>query len=358
MGKNLIMGYKKDIELLIKKIKVTADLKNKSTGFCIGNTAKINREGLYFTPIRDTAHMVIAGVIVYSEKQAIEVAKLIDGKVGYILVDSEKKIPDKFSLNGMLANVERVVRGVVNKSTLWIYKGNDLSVESIDLLLAYLTRNTLRGIGGKKIAILGAGNLGCKLALSLVERGGNVFVTRRDAKKLKVIVKALNYIKPKYTNSRIIAACNNYEAAYSANILIGATQGIAVITSKMAKSLAPGAIIVEAGKGTFFPKAFKTAYERGIAVYRLDVNAAFQGLISKLSAIEQTVKHGLGRCNFCGVSIVSGGLMGEAGEVVVDNINNPKLVYGIADGKGDFIRRSKGRYAKRIKRVQELIEKV
>ena len=357
MGKHLIMGYKKDTQALIKKIKFIADSKNKLTGFCIGNTAKINKEGLYFTPIRDTEHMVLGGVIVCSEKQAMDIVKLVDGKVDYILVDSEKKIPDKFSLDGVLANVERAVREVITKSTLWIYKGNDLSAESIDLLLAYLTRDTLRGIGGKKIAILGAGNLGCKLALSLVERGGNVFVTRRDVKKLKIIVKALNYIKPKYTVSRIAAASNNYEAARFADILIGATQGVAVITSKMIRSLSPGAIIIEAGKGTFYHNALKTAHELKIEVYRLDISAAFKGLIGKLFAIEHTVKNGLGRRTFYGIPILSGGLMGITGEVVVDNIHNPKLVYGIADGKGDFIRKPKGGYAQRIKKVQKLINK-
>ena len=39
--------------------------------------------------------MILAGIIVYSEKYAKTAAKYLDGKVDYVLVDAEKKIPPK-----------------------------------------------------------------------------------------------------------------------------------------------------------------------------------------------------------------------------------------------------------------------
>lgn len=88
------MTYKKQTEEIINKILKIAKAEQKLTGFSIGNTAK-DSDNLYFTPIRKTSLMVLAGAIVYSEQQAINIAKIIDGKAQYILVDAEKENPQE-----------------------------------------------------------------------------------------------------------------------------------------------------------------------------------------------------------------------------------------------------------------------
>ena len=135
------------------QINEIAKTEGKLTGYVIGNTAKNDSNRMYFSPIRHTSVMITGGVIVYSQKQAIDIAKAVDGQVQYILVDAEKKIPDKLSLTGEPANIERAVRETIQHSTLWIYKGNDLTVEAVDTFLTQMTSNNVKGIGGKKIAI-------------------------------------------------------------------------------------------------------------------------------------------------------------------------------------------------------------
>ena len=90
--------------------------------------------------------MVVGGVIVFSEKQAIEITSVVDGKVDYVLVDAEKKVADVNSISGESSNIERAVREKVVKSTLWVYKGNDLFVEAVDSLLSYLLKDSLKGL--------------------------------------------------------------------------------------------------------------------------------------------------------------------------------------------------------------------
>jgi len=141
------MTAKERTEEIIERLMKIARKKAKPTGFCIGNTAKIEERGFYFTPIRNTSLLVIAGVIVYSEQQAIDITEAIDGRVHYILVDAEKKVPGSMSLSGIAANVERSVRETIRESKPWVYKGNDLAVEAIDGLLSYLTKDSLRGVG-------------------------------------------------------------------------------------------------------------------------------------------------------------------------------------------------------------------
>lgn len=349
-------SYIKQITNLVDEIIWLAKKENKMTGFTIGNTAKVDQNGIYLTPLRNTMLMVTAGVIVYSEQQAIDIAEMIDGKIEYILVDAEKKIADAMSLSGEPSNVERAVREKIKKSNLWVYKGNDLSVEAVDDFISLLTKDDLKGIGDKKIAILGAGNLGCKLALKIVERGGHVYIYRRNKEKLKIITEALNYIKPLFTTAEIIASSSNEAAAKNADIVIGVSQGIPVITPEIIRSLSPGALVVDVGKGTLHDEAIDVAGTLNIDIYRLNIDAAFEGLISKLWATENILKDKLGRCEIEGETIVSGGLLGRNGEIVVDNIHNITAVYGIANGNGDFIRSPTEEQMKKIKKIQEYIE--
>jgi hypothetical protein len=350
------MTYKRKALDLVQKAVAIARSEGKLSGFTIGNTAKIDKDGWYFTPLRRTRLMVTAGVIVYSERQAIDIAKIADGQVQYILVDAEKKVSKEMSRSGEPGNVERAVRETVKKSKLWIYKGNDLAVEAVDILITQLTKNELQGIGGKKVTILGAGNLGCKLALKLVERGAHVFITRRDRKKLRVITRALNFIKPIHTTARIHGTTNNEQAAKGANILVGVSQGLPLITEKMIRQLAPQAIVIDAGKGTLYKEALHTAQALEIAVYRLDISAPFEGLIHQLWAIEQIVDYRMGRRRIVGEAIVSGGLLGRRGEVVVDNIQDPKIVYVISNCQGDFIRRLTDQHQQSIRKIQKFIK--
>jgi hypothetical protein len=347
------MDYIAKITKIIKSINEISLSEKKSTGFLIGNTAKVNLEGLYFTPIRITKSMVLGGVIVYSENQAINIIKEIDGKVNYIFVDAEKKVGSEMSVTKENANIERSVREVISKSKLLVYKGNDLSVESIDLLLGYLFKDTLRGLGNKKIAIIGAGNLGSKLSLKLVERGASVFLTRRNVEKLEAITKAINLIKPAYTHAKVEGSTDNLFACHKADILIGATNGIEVISKKIIENLNDNAIIIDAGKGTISKNAFSIAEKRKMTIYRLDISASLSGLVESQLKIENIINKKMGRSSLLNEDIISGGLFARENEIVVDDINNPKIVYGLSNGKGEFFQNLLPEQSKRIEKLKK-----
>ena len=95
----------------------------------------------------------------------------------------------------------------------------------------------LRGIGGKKIAVLGAGNIGTKISLLMVERGAKVLLTRKNFKKLFGTVATINSIKPLYTREKVHPVKDNFKAIKSADIIIGATNGKPVINRNMLLAL-------------------------------------------------------------------------------------------------------------------------
>lgn len=345
-----------EIEQILEDIKRLAAKTDKSTGFCIGNTRKVSPTGLYFSPIRNTAKLVAGSAIVVDVKEARAITNQIDGKVDYILVDTEKKISPEHYGKKNIGNIERTVRETAKSSKVLTYKGNDLTVDSIDGLIAQLLYTYPRGLGGKKAVIIGAGNIGAKLALKLVERGMNMTITRRDQKKLETIVAALNVIKPAETVAAIAGTTDNLAAAKGADLLIGLTDGEPVITAGMIEALAPGAVLVDGGKGCFMDEALKLAMQKDIPIYRADTRPGFEGHIGFVLETERIISNSLGRTEIDGVPVVSGGLLGRKDEVVIDNINNPRFVFGLANGMGDFVRNPDAGQAELLRTIRNYID--
>jgi hypothetical protein len=344
-----------EIEKIVLEVNRLAHLESKLTGFCIGNTRKINETGLYFSPLRRTSKLIAGSAIVYDVSQAVAVARAVDGRVGYVLVDTEKKISTELYGSDNVGNVERAVRETVKHSRVLTYKGNDLTVDSIENLIAQILSTYPRGLSGKRAAIIGAGNVGSKLALKLVERGMDVSLIRRDKVKLAAIVTALNIIKPAETIASVSAGADNLSVSQGADLLVGLTQGTPVITMDMIDALAPGAVLLDGGKGCCELNAIRRAQEKNIPIYRADIRPGFEGHICMVLETERIVEYTMGRTEFDGVPVVSGGLLARHNEVVVDSIDDPHTVFGIANGLGDFVRVLDEKQAQRIQAVHNYI---
>jgi len=324
------------IQELISNLKEISREKNLKTGFIIGNTAKKNNNSESFTtPVRVYSNIVVAGVIIYSDSDIPKVCKLLDGKLDYIFVDAEKKIPNVSNPNETV-NIERKARELIKKSIFLTYKGNDLTVESVDIHLSYIFKENVRGIGGKNISVIGAGNLGSKLALKLAERGANVILFRRNKKKLNSIIEALNYIKPKETESKIYASGSINEAIKLSDIVLVTADNSNVISKESIKFIQPHTIFFDIGKGTIAPEVISFLTNNNNSFFRADVSSAMAGMLESNLMLDEVLTNRFGRRNFHGIPIVSGGLIGKSGEFIVDNVNAPKVIYGIAAGDGLF----------------------
>ena len=125
----------------------------------------------------------------------------------------------------------------------------------------------------------------------------------------------------------------------------------------MVQNLSENAIIIDAGKGTMEVEAIRMAEKKNLKVYRLDISAALAGMIETQIVMEDIVKIKIGRRKFNSVSIVSGGLLGKEGDIVVDNIANPEVVFGIANGEGDFVRNLSEFQYRKLKGIKEIISR-
>ena len=195
----------------------------------------------------------------------------------------------------------------------------------------------------QSIGIIGAGNIGSKIGLYLTERGAKVYLNRRNKKKLSHIVKAINLLKPSNSKENAIQS-DKLTAARNADVLIGSSNGKAVIDSKMINSLKKNSIIIDAGKGTLTEKALSLAIKRKFKIYRVDIFPSLEGLIAKSFSMENQIVKYSKKKKVNGFNILNTGVLGRYGDIIVDNIDDIKIVYGICDGKGDFIRKIPTKY--------------
>jgi hypothetical protein len=349
--KSLLVNAKEQIKLLLTQ----ARDHNVRSYYSIATTAHGSSTKPYLTPIRFLESGVIGGAVVYSQSQAIQIASLLDSDIDYVLVDSEKKIDiqvdsrnDAVSPEGTshenpirktrgevdVGNVSAAVRSVLGNSKIIEFKPNDITVDAV---WSYLSLS-LKNLSGMKMAIMGAGNIGFKLALKLVECGVNVELVRRDANKGNLMASAINIIKPKNTMAKASYNESALQAAVFCDVLIGTSAGSPVITWEMIQCMAPNGIVLDVGKGSICEDAIESALKDGVTIIRSDISAALYGFISQKQRMQTTLENHIGKRNVGEITVVAGGMFGREGDVVVDSISNPRFIQGVADGRGDLKR--------------------
>jgi len=364
------------VNSLLDRVVNEAKEKNVPVYFSISTTKKNKRNRPYLTPVRHVEHGILFGVVVYSQIQALIAGKAVDGKVEIILIDAEKKIDIQFKNDNQVAdhfgidlsgennfayvgvelgNLSAACKKYIQESRVVEYKPNDLTVEAVWHILI----QKLPLLSGKKVAIIGCGNIGFKLALKLVESGTNVDFVRRDFQRGLLMANLINEIKPATTLAKAYYQKDSYKASLFADVIIGASSGNAVIDRPMVQAMKKGGFLIDVGKGSFEEDSISYAIENEISIYRCDVTSAIYGYLSAVRQAEFMMRNRMGRQEIAeGVFTVSGGFLGKKGDIIVDNFKNPSSIIGVADGRGDFVKDITEKSLDNINKLKSIMEKL
>ncbi len=311
-----------NLELSIQNIKKRLDTSNKEKLLCLSTTANLNNPDVFFGGIRETPTTIAGNIIVRTLDNVEHLIEIFDGYVSYFLIDCEIK--------NEVPNLEAYALTRVHKSKVLVYKPNDFTVASLDMLLA-CTRGSLRG---QKVAIIGLGNVGAKIALRLCERGANISVYERAQERMNSVITGLNITKRSDTNIRGFASA--LEAIHHADIVLGCTPGIAVIDKIMVASLNAGAMIIDVGNGTLTEDGIIEARNRGIEVHVLSSFGGYLGMIEDW-LFQRKMLSGMRQKQFDNFTLIVPGMLGARGDILVDSIEQTTRVIGLCDGKGDIL---------------------
>jgi hypothetical protein len=305
--------------------------------FTIGNTRIASDLKFYFAPIRKYQNVITAGVIVFSEEEATIIMSKIDGLFNYVLIDSEKKSISTNKVAGVF-NLERLGSEIIKKSKTFRFKGNDLTINSIeDFIHGFLLRSGML-MGGKNVLVIGLGNIGFKITLRLVEVGMNIYVTNRTDSKIDKLIETINLVKPKET---IASATNLREVDINKilpniDIVILCTTSIIDNFEKYINLFKKEIIIIDVGKGCISNHIVNILRKKNIIVYRLDIGDALVQFILGNVLNKNMLELPQFKTLSNGTALLTKGIVGLEGDIVVDNVENPKILYGICNGKGSF----------------------
>jgi hypothetical protein len=321
-------------------------------GFTIGTLTAYDRDSDYYlTPVRTSKRIVYMGAIVRNVETAIELAKFVDSKIAYLFVDSEKKVSKSNYGQNDVGNIEKAILESISSSILLTYKANDLTVKSADTLIRVLTPN----LTGAKIAIAGVGNIGMKLALSLLERGNSIYLYSQDSSHSSEVATLLNKLKLRTTISRVYSTENLIDAVDQAEVLIATSNrkkfiGLEHVNAMKHIPNSTSPILVDIGKGCFKDEVNNNSN----IVMRVDVGDELSSEIDSLISQHELLRSSIKTRTVGEFRFVIRGIVGKKGDVLVDNLTEPTAVLGVCDGDGNVVTVSSEVAGKHLKKLNGL----
>lgn len=324
-------------------LKKEAVLRNCKTSLAITVTTHPLDEHPKIFPLRYMENHVCLPIGIKNDVMGRKLTKYFDGKVDVIFVDSENKLLT-------CTNLSKKIITTTHKSKVYLIKGNDFSADAAFSLICIL----MKSIVMKRIFIIGAGNIGSKVALKLIECGSKVFILNSTKKSTKRIANAINTIKPTECKDSVVPVAGR-NLPTNLDCVIGFTRGIPVITKEVVSLVRKNGLILDGGSGTIRFDGLKEAKKRKLNVLKLDIRMGFISSASLMLNTEKLIGNISGVRKIHGVNIVAGGFIGDRGDVVVDNIKEPKKIIGVSDGKGSLLS-DYAQYKNNVNKINKMIE--
>ena len=171
----------------------------------------------------------------------------------------------------------------------------------------------------------------------MVENGGNVYLYRRSKKILNNIIRSINFIKPKGTKAtakKLNRIDNNLK---DFDIIFGCTDGKSILTKNHVEKFKKDVVVLDIGKGILQKNALKLALSNKINLFRLDITPAYNSFLENMISTKKLNNLNLMKTKKYGnICLAKKGVLTESNTIIVDNLNNPRKVYGISDGYGSF----------------------
>jgi len=274
-----------------------ADRTNKATVLVVQQFPVPEDKGILFPHVRES----IANIMAFAELgTAADLAWLLDAASDHpfnrIVVDCDRKLPES-------ARIVEMARARVDQAQLLFYSDNQVWFDSgLDIV-----QRLEGGLTAKRVLLSGAGPLADCFREALPRIGATP-----------------------------VTADQITSDAEAPSVVLGVAQKRETIEASLVERLPPDGAIYDIGIGNLSLEAASRARARGLRLYRLDNRAGISSAIVRLLETDFMVGKLMGHVRLKQVDIVAGGLLAPPGAVIVDDIRNPMLIFGVADGKGRF----------------------
>lgn len=244
-------------------------------------------------PVRESVANILAFIELGTCEQAERALDIAGDRFDIIALDCDQKLPDSRAIVDL-------VRARVTPAKLMFYSDNQAWFDSaLDMI-----QRIENGVTGRSGLLCGEGVLADQLAWVLPRLGARVVPAGGDVGDV--------------------------------DFVLGASQKRPSVDVHVVEAMSDRAAIYDLGIGNLAVSAAARARERGLRLYRLDNRAGVSSAIVRLLETDYMVQRLMGHMRIRDVDVVAGGLLAPPGAVVVDDIKNPTVVFGVADGAGRF----------------------
>lgn len=243
--------------------------------------------------VRESISNVLAFVELSTESALAEVLEAAAPVFRYFIMDADSKRSNS-------ADLISVAKTLLKDKPLFFYHDNHTWAESAIQLLQML----MGDLQGKRVWMKGHGGLFDALRGKL--GAWNVVWESEDS-------------EPK--------ACD---------IIIGGSIRERVFDQFDPIRMQPDSVLLDVGIGNFSPEVIKAAMGAGCKIYRVDVRGGLSAMVLSLLETHDLVTQVMGKTTINGVEMVAGGEMGSDGAIILDHIQKPGAIIGVADGSGQI----------------------
>lgn len=303
------------------------------------------------TAIRSIGDIEVVSLLTSKDCDYIQLVEKIAKYSNHIFVDLEKKQPlnlkNEFNQGGNLFHsVLNAINklNLNNKLNLYPIKLNDLTVNAT---WKYLNKE-YQDISGLKLGLIGTGNIGSKLLYVLTESGVKVRCFNRDINKALNVVNSVILTKPKEVISSPDVVRSIEHTMIKTSALLIASSNLSEDLSDYIYLMNKNFRIFLIGHSLLKKDSLRRFREKNITLQRIDVGQELLSFVVGTLATNDYEVYGNKVHN--GVRLCSGGYIGEEGDFIVDNFENPQWHYSSCDGLGG------ASYSKTIKGIKSIDE--
>ena len=342
------------LDLLLKELRVRSVKSGKFSALNVVIAQTPRADFVVSGNIHSTQSHVVGSVELSDEPQLEAVLKASDSRIDVVLLDVDRK---PFGP----PNSAEIARRVLNRTALLTYLDSRVWVEAVEDQVVRLLHEVLNG---SEIVIAGDHPRSRFLALRFAERGAHVTLLKDPGPKNKKSAStpgALRSLSFEGTNLQLTdvdaTSAEAGERLSTARIVVVWPANAPWFDQCLAHSLSPNSYVLDAGIGAILPDAIDEARRRGCLLLRVDIWPALTGALSAAHESLMKTHDAFGWDTLDGIPIVSGGAMGNSGDVIVDTVRHPTRIIGICDGHGGVRFRYSESEAERVRRVQAEINR-
>ena len=267
-----------------------------------------NTGSSHFPYVRESASLVIGNVETSSLDEMAHLVKILDGHVGWILLDESRRD----------IRESKIAEKISGSAFAWYSEDRVLRLSTCALLSQRRPKGSVLIMSNRENADL--------MGLSLNQQGIEVNVWANLQEDFRKFQK---------TGSKGDSDWGGKISEIGAVVSFGAEYAVDLSVDLI--PFFPNEMVIYAARPNAFPKSFwKAVIAKGQSVCRIDSRAA---LAAELTLVIETKKliDKMGTLTVAGVTIVAGGIIGRKGDVVVDSVEKPHRVIGVADGYGGLL---------------------